>query len=266
MAKWGTLKDKVIIITGMTQNIGKDIYQEFAAEGATVIGCGRSAEKGEKVCAEVIANGGKAEFYHVDVCDEDGVKAMIEAVAAKYGRIDGLVNNAAAYGPYGAIPTTDLTAADMRVSFDTCVIGTFLMTKYVGKEMVKAQSGRIVDILSIFGFKATPVMTPYHVSKAALLMLMKQDALTYGKKGIRVNGVAPGSIIGAESWPGYVSYYGVNTVEEAKEVHKKNVVNSNTLGRWGEPEEIAAAVRFFLAEDDFCNGAVINCDGGSYIM
>lgn len=266
MSKWGTLKDKVIIITGTTQNIGKGIYQEFAAEGAIVIGCGRQAEKGKAACDEVIAAGGTAEFYVLDVCDEVAVKSMVEDVAAKYGRIDGLVNNAAAYGPFGPIPTTDLTADDMRASFETCVIGTFLMTKYVAKEMLKVQRGRIVDILSIYGFKADSVMTPYHVSKAALLMLMKQDALTYGKQGLRVNGVAPGSIIGDESWPSYVTYYGVNTVEEAKEAHKKNIANANTVGMWGEPTDIASAVRFFLAEDDFCNGAVINCDGGAYIM
>lgn len=266
MAKWGTLKDKVIIITGMTQNIGKGMYQQFAEEGAIVVGTGRRAEVGERIRDEEIAKGYKAEFYPVDVRDEAAIAAMVEDVVKKYGRIDGLVNNAAAYGPYGAIPTTDLTVENMRESFDTCVIGTFLMTKYVAREMVKVQSGRIVDILSIYGLKNGMQMTPYHVAKAAETMMMKQDAYFYGKQGLRVNGVAPGSIIGDESWAGYVSYYGVNTVEEAQEKHKENIKNANLVGKWGTPEDIAAAVRFFLAEDDFCNGAVLSSDGGSWIV
>lgn len=265
MKNLNTLKDKVIIISGTTQGIGASMIKTFADEGAIVIGCGRQAEKGQKVVDEILAAGGRAEFVPCSIIEEEQVKSLVNHVMEKYGRIDGLVNNAAAFGPYGNIPSVDLTAEQMRAPFETCVVGTFLMTKYVAAEMLKVGYGRIVDILSIHGFRCSLDMTPYHVAKAALFMLMKQDALNYGRHGVLVNAVAPGSIIADDSWPGYAKYLNVETIEEAQAIQKERLKYNNTMGCYGNPDDISAATRFFLCEGNFCSGAVINADGGAYI-
>ncbi len=265
MAALETLNNRVVIISGAAQNIGAHMLKKFAEEGAIAIGCDLQGEKVEKVCEEIREKGGTAFSYSVDVTNEDDITKMVDDVIKKYGRIDCLVNNAASGGIGGPIPTTDLTQEQFMLPFKVNVLGTFLMTKHVAKEMVKAKAGRIVDIISVAGFVNSPTMTPYRVSKAALLMLMKQDAVSYGKYGIRVNGVAPGSIVGPESWSGYKTFYHVDTEEEAKKIHEENAKHINLVGRYGVPEDIARAVHYFLAEDDFCNGAVINEDGGAII-
>lgn len=265
MGNTGTLRDKVVIITGASQNIGADMLMTFGQEGAIVVGCARRGDKVESYCEKIRAAGGRADAYSVDVTNEEQVADMVAKVVEKYGRIDCLVNNAASSGIKGPVATTDLTAEDFMFPFRINVLGTFLMTKYVAREMVKAKSGRIVDIISVAGFVNSPTMTPYRVSKAALYMLMKQDAVAYGKHGIRVNGVAPGSIVGPESWSGYKNFYCVDTEEEAKRIHTEKAKSLNLVGRYGVPEDITKAVHFFLAEDDFCNGAILNEDGGAFI-
>jgi len=256
-----TLKDKVVLITGTAQNIGKTMLREFAADGAIAIGVDIQTEKGEAVAAEIRSEGNVAEFYDLDIRCEERVELVINEIVAKHGRIDCLVNNAASYGSFGG--TLDSTLEEHVSCIDTILFGTFLMTKYAVPHMIANGGGSIVNIGSVHGVESSKDMTSYHVAKAGLIMQTKQDAIYYGPQNIRVNAVIPGTIIGEESRPGYMQYLNVDTIEEAQKLTRESMRDVSPLGRWGETSEVAAAVRFFLTDGTYCEGACLVADGGS---
>ncbi len=159
----GRLEGRIAIITGSTYGIGESIARVFAEEDAVSIITGRSQEEGRKCAERILSDGGKAEYYPLDVTDEDRVSEVIDTVYDRYGKIDILVNNAGISGPNK--PTHEYSLQEWEWVFKVNVTGSFLCTKYVVLYMKKQKSGNIVYISSIYGIIGAPDVPAYQGCK-----------------------------------------------------------------------------------------------------
>jgi NAD(P)-dependent dehydrogenase (short-subunit alcohol dehydrogenase family) len=255
----GLLDGKVAIVTGSTRGIGEATARLLAKEGAVSIITGRTEEAGKKVTQEIVSAGGKAEYYSLDVTDEQNVKKVIDAVYNKYGSVDILVNNAGITGPNK--PTHEYTKEEWENVFKVNVTGPFLCTKYVVPYMKKEKGGNIIYISSIYGIVGAPDVPAYHATKAAVRIMAKIDALLYTKDNIRVNSIHPGYI-----WTSMVQNF-IN--DQAKktgssiEELKKNMDSMQPIGHIGEPMDIAYGVLYLVSKEaKFVTGSELVIDGG----
>ncbi|MGB3944844.1 MAG: SDR family oxidoreductase, partial [Methanothrix sp.] len=161
----GRLEGRTAIVTGSTYGIGEAIAKVLAAEGAISIITGRTEDEGERVAGEIRSAGGAAEYYHLDVTDEEEVAEVTRAVYEKHGRIDILVNNAGIGGPRK--PTHEYTREEWERVFDVNVTGAFLCSKNTIPYMKKGGGGNIVYISSIYGIVGSQDNPAYHATKAA---------------------------------------------------------------------------------------------------
>jgi 3alpha(or 20beta)-hydroxysteroid dehydrogenase len=242
----GRLQDKVAIITGGARGMGEATVRLFAREDAKVVIADLLEDEGKALAAEL---GGDAMFQRLDVSDEGGWSALVEAVMARHGRIDALVNNAAvvAFGPI-----TTLTVEQIDRVLGINVKGAMLGLKHVGGVMCAAGRGAIVNISSVDGMRGVNSLSLYSSSKWAVRGLTKSAAMEFGHQGVRVNSVHPG---------------GVNTSmgnPQALEGAAMNVGYERVpLQRIGEPEEIAAASLFLCSDEaSYVCGAELSVDGG----
>ncbi len=246
------LTNKVAVITGATDGIGKAIALTFAKEGAKVVMIGRDETKG-KTALEEVKKCGQAVFIKTDVSDSSQVKRMIERAAQEFGRIDVLVNNAAVC-PAGTVLSTSEETWDYVI--DLNLKGVFLCSKYAIPYMQKNGGGAIVNVGSINSLMAMENEAAYDASKGGVLMLTKATALDFAKANIRVNCILPGAIettmlrasLGTSPDPAKARQW---------------ITSKHPVGRVGEPREIAE-VALFLASDSssFVTGAAIPVDGG----
>lgn len=250
---------KVAIVTGSTYGIGEAIAKVLAQEGAVSIITGRTQEEGKKSVQQIVQAGGKADYYPLDVTNEERVKEVARAVYEKYGRIDILVNNAGIAGPNK--PTHEYTRAEWEKIFDVNVTGAFLCTKYVVPYMQRQKSGNIVYISSIYGIIGAPDVPAYHATKAANRVMAKIDALLYAKDNIRVNSVHPGFI-----WTPMVENF---LKEQSKktgasiEELRKGLDSMHPIGHIGEPDDIAYGVLYLVSDEaKFVTGTELIIDGG----
>jgi NAD(P)-dependent dehydrogenase (short-subunit alcohol dehydrogenase family) len=253
------IEGRVAIVTGSTYGIGEAIAKVLANEGAISIITGRTEDEGRKSVEDIKSEGGKAEYYPLDVTKETRVKEVADAVYEKYGRIDILVNNAGIAGPNK--PTHEYTEKEWNWIFQVNVTGAFLCTKHVVPYMIKQKSGNIVYISSIYGIIGAPDIPAYHATKASNRVMAKIDALLYAKDNIRVNSVHPGFI-----WTPMVENF-------LKEQSKKsgisvddlrNVLDSrHPIGHIGEPNDIAYGVLYLVSDEaKFVTGSELIIDGG----
>lgn len=241
--------DKVVLITGASRGIGSEVVKVFANNNYNVVINYNNSEKEAIKLKEEIEN-----KYHVtalsikcDISNELDVKNMVEKVIDEFGHIDVLINNAGI-----AIDTTfeDKTVENFRKILDTNLIGTFIVSKYVGKYMLENKSGVIINVASTNGIDTIyPESLDYDASKAGVISLTKNLALQYAPY-IRVNAVAPG-------W--------VNT-DMNKELDQNFIDKEKEkilLNRFASPKEIAKVI-YFLATPDasYINSEVIRIDGG----
>lgn len=255
----GRVEGRVAIVTGSTYGIGEAIAKVLAKEGAISIITGRTQDEGKKCVQEIVEAGGRAEYYPLDVTDEERVKEVARAVDEKYGKIDILVNNAGIAGPNK--PTHEYTRAEWEKVFDVNVTGAFLCTKYVVPYMQKQKSGNIVYISSIYGIIGAPDVPAYHATKAANRVMAKIDALLYARDSIRVNSVHPGFI-----WTPMVE----NFLKEQSERTGKSVAELrkgldalHPIGHIGEPDDIAFGVLYLVSDEaKFVTGTELIIDGG----
>ncbi len=237
----GRLDGKVAVITGAASGIGEQCALRFKREGAEVFG----------IDVQKPADDLKIEFREVDVRDEDAVRAAVEAAVERFSRIDVVVNAA---GVAGGGPVHELDVADWDRVLDINLKGTFLFCKHVVRAMMGQGSGSIINIASIEGLEALAGASAYNASKGGVVLLTKEMSLDYGPQGVRVNCICPGMIdtpmTAALKSPG-----AEHTRDTFREYH--------SLGRFGKPEEIAAAA-LFLASDDasFVHGSALVVDGG----
>ncbi len=249
------LKDKVAIVTGGALGIGRAASYQLAREGAHVVITDILDEKGKKVRDEIIHEGNKAEYLHLDVSSEKNVVDVFSKVNGDHEKIDILVNNAGISGANK--PTHELSEEEWQQVFDINEKGVFLCTKHVIPYMKKQGKGSIINMSSIYGIISAPDIPPYHASKGAVRIMTKTDALLYAKDNIRVNSVHPGFI-----WTPLVEKMGEES-EEGVDKFRENLDAMHPLGHIGEPDDIAFGI-VYLASDEakFLTGSELVIDGG----
>jgi len=250
------VKDKVCIVTGAALGIGQACARRLAEEGARTALFDVLDAEGEALARELRASGTDAGYWHVDVSSEASVASAIEAVVARFGGVDVLVNNAGIAGPNK--PTHELTVEEWDRVQAVNVRGVFLGTKHAIPCMQRAGRGSIINLSSIYGLVGAPDVPPYHASKGAVRLMTKTDALLYAPDAIRVNSIHPG-YIRTPMVEHHLRDSGATDLEAALE----EVGRLHPLGHLGEPDDIAWAV-VYLASDEskFMTGSEVVIDGG----
>jgi 3-oxoacyl-[acyl-carrier protein] reductase len=243
-----TLTDRVAIVTGGSRGIGRAISLALASAGATVVVNYRgNTAAAEETLAAIAAMGGKAIAIQADVANSDDVKRLFSEVNTAYGRIDILVNNAGITRDTLMMRMKD---EDWDAVIDTNLKSQFLTTKAAISPMVRARSGRIINITSVVGLMGNAGQANYAAAKAGIIGFTKSVAREIGSRSVTVNAVAPGFI--DTELTAVLS-------EDMREALKKQI----PLGRLGSPEDVAGLV-VFLASDQasYITGQTFNCDGG----
>jgi 3-oxoacyl-[acyl-carrier protein] reductase len=242
------LQDKVSIITGAGQGIGRATAVRFARDGARVAVCDINQGAIDATLAEIREAGGVGLGFHVDVTDTASIARMVEAVMAAWGRIDTLVNNA---GIVADARLQKMTDDQFDRVIDVNLKGVYNCTRAVVDIMVAQNSGCILNASSIVGLYGNFGQTNYSATKGAVIAMVKTWARELGRKGIRANAVCPGFIE-------------TPILESMPEKIVKMMEERVPLGRLGRPEEIAATYAWLASDDaSYVNGAVIEVSGGA---
>jgi 3-oxoacyl-[acyl-carrier protein] reductase len=239
--RFASLEGKTALVTGGSRGIGRAIALELARAGADVTLSYRSGkDEAEAVAAEA---GAGARAVEADVVDPEQAKALVETV----GELDILVNNAGVTRD-GLIAR--MSDEDWRVVIDTNLGGVFHTCRAAARGMMKRRTGSIVNISSIVGLHGNPGQTNYSASKAGIIGFTKALARELGTRGVRANVVAPG-------------YIDTRLTQVIAEEMRELMLANTPLGRFGEPEDVAGAVRFLCSEQaSFITGEVLLVDGG----
>ncbi|MGC1308906.1 MAG: glucose 1-dehydrogenase [Phormidesmis sp.] len=252
-----TLKDKVVLITGGGQGIGRATALAFAKSGSKVVIGNRNQEKGERVVADISSMGGEAVFKQTDVTHADDVAALTALTVKRFGRLDIAFNNAGVMHP--ALPTDQLSDDDFQFVMNVNVRGVWLGMKHQIPAMLANNGGSIINTASVLGLTAVPNNAAYVASKHAVLGLTKVAALEYGAKGIRVNAVSPALTNTNMAKEGLLK--GDTELERSQAM--KAAIAAHPIGRLAEPEDIASAVLWLAGENSsFVLGQSITVDGG----
>ena len=244
--------DKVIIVTGGSNGMGKYMAKKFVAEGAQVVITGRDLDRLKAAQEEI---GDRAHSFQMDVRNVESVEAMVAFADSKFGRIDGLVNNAA--GNF-IVRAEDLSPNGWKSVIDIVLNGTFYCSSAVGKYWIdKGQKGSILNMLATYAWDAGPGVVHSAAAKAGVMSLTRTLAVEWGRQyGIRVNGIAPGPIDRTG---------GAEKLWESEEAAKRTLA-SIPLGRLGQPEEIAELAAFIMSDKaSYMNGEIVTLDGGQWL-
>jgi NAD(P)-dependent dehydrogenase (short-subunit alcohol dehydrogenase family) len=240
-------QDKVVVVTGAAQGIGEAYAKALASEGASVVVADINAEAGEQVAKQIEADGGTARFFACDVSSAESANALVEAVTAEYGGIDGLVNNAAIYGTMQFDLLISVDWDYYRKFMSVNMDGALVMTRAVYPAMQQRGGGSIVNQSSTAAYLYSGF---YGLAKAGVNGLTQQLAPELGGLKIRVNAIAPGP-----------------TDTEATRTQAgdaaKDLVKNLALKRMGQPEDMVGACLFLLSEESsWITGQIIAVDGG----
>lgn len=242
----GSMAGQVALVTGASRGIGSAIARELAAAGAeVVVNYAQSPEAAAQVVESITEQGGKAWAHQANVAEEAEVEAMVGAIVARSGQLDVLVNNAGI--------TRDgllmrMKTADWQNVIHLNLTGCFLTTRAVSKLMLKARSGRIINITSVVALMGNPGQANYSAAKAGLIGLTRSNAAEFASRGVTVNAVAPGFIAS----------------EMTANLDQEPILRAIPLGRMGLPQEVAGVVRFLAADPAaaYITGQVLQVDGG----
>ncbi len=247
------LKDKVVIVTGASQGIGRAAAQIFAQEGAKVVVVDVKVQGGEETVRIIRESGGEATFVEADVSKEDQVQTMVNVTLKTYGRLDCAFNNAGVEAGQALTPLIDSPVEEFDRLISVNLRGIFLCLKYEIPAMLKTGSGAIVNTSSVAGLVGFQLSAPYVASKHGVIGLTKAAALDYATSGIRVNAICPG----VTRTPMVDALIGGDKELEAM------IVGVHPMGRVASPEEIAqTAVWLCSNEASFITGVALAVDGG----
>ena len=241
------LTNKVAIITGASQGIGKGMAETFSKAGAHVACVSRNKDNLKSVADSLIENGGAASFYTCDVSSLDAFQNTIKEIVENHGSVDILVNNA---GVCKDKLIMRMSEDDWNKVIKINLNGAFNGIKAVSQIMIKQRAGRIINISSIVGLIGNPGQANYAASKAGLIGLSKSAAKELAPRGITVNAIAPG-------------YIATDMTDQITDQAKENLITKIPLGRIGSPSDIAASA-LFLASDEagYITGQTLTVDGG----
>lgn len=246
------LAGRVVLITGSSRGIGAEVAARAAVEGATIAVHYRTFPDGaEKTAERVRATGGEADVFHADLREGDQAEALVGQVIGRFGRIDGLVNNAGLtqVGPFLEIEPgewREVIATDLTAAFHTC--------RAALPSMVERGNGAIVNVCSRLAQMGIAETAAYSAAKAGLLGLTRSLAREFGPRGVRVNAVAPGMTVTDM------------TADLAETEEGQRRLRDMPLGRFGRADEVAEAVVFLLSDaSSLFLGQTLNPNGGGYM-
>ena len=244
-------ENQVAIVTGAGRGIGHAIAVRLAKEGARVASVSRSEGNAQRTADEINASRpDAAKSYAVDVADPAAVQETSAKILQDFGRVDILINNA---GVTRDGLSMRMSMEDWDTVIDTNLKGAFVFCQAVMRSMIKQRSGRIINIASIAGLTGNAGQANYAASKAGLIGLTKTLARELASRGITVNAVAPGFIV-------------TDMTDVLSDQIKEAILPRIPLGKFGEGEDIAAAVAFLAApEAKYITGQVLTVDGGMVI-
>jgi gluconate 5-dehydrogenase len=243
------LKGKRALITGGTHGLGMAIGKGLAEAGAALIINGHSPDRMEAALAEYHKHGISAEGVLFDVTQQGLVRNAIDNLE-QHGPIDILINNAAIIK---RIPALDMEATDFREVIDVNLVAPFIVSREVGRHMVKRKAGKIINMCSMMSELGRNTVSAYAAAKGGLKMLTRNLATEWAKYNIQVNAIGPGYFATEQTAPIRVGGHPFNEF----------IINRTPAGRWGNPEDLAGTAVFLSsAASNFVNGQVIFVDGG----
>lgn len=244
------LTGKVAIVTGGSRGIGKEMAEGLAEAGARLMLCARRAEWLDETVQEFLDRGFDVAGMTCDVSKPDEAQAVVDAAVEKFGIVDVLINNAGI--SWGAMPE-DMHLEKWQHVLNVNLTGCFLFAQAAGRQMLKQQSGSIINIASIAGLTSSangPFYAGYVASKAGLIGLTRELAASWGRKGIRVNAIAPG-------------FFHSRLADAVIDIYERSIQENNVIPRVGSEGELKGVV-VFLASDasSYITGQTIAVDGG----
>jgi gluconate 5-dehydrogenase len=247
------LSGRVAIVTGGSRGLGLEMAEGLAEAGARLYLCARRQEWLTPAIAELRGRGFTASGALADVANPAHVQAVVDGAVAAYGQIDILVNNAGV--TWGEEPEK-MPLDKWQKVIDTNLTGAFLFAQAAGRKMIERQDGRIINIASVAGLSGSvtgPHYAAYAASKAGLMGLTRELAASWGRKGIRVNAVAPG-------------FFHSRLADPAIALVEPRIQALSPLGRVGAPGELKGVVVFLAADaSSYMTGQTIVVDGGGTI-
>ena len=245
-----TLKDRVAVVTGASQGIGRATAELLAERGARVVLAARNAEKLAALEAEIRQKGGQALAVTMDVAKEDQIKTGFARALEHFGHVDILVNNAGIARDQLAVR---LKRADWDAVLETNLTGAHLCIQQALPGMLRQRYGRIINVTSVVAQTGNPGQVNYVASKAGLIGLTKALAVEVASRNITVNAVAPGFIISPMTEP-------------LSDKVKQALIERIPLGRMGTDREVASCIAFLASEEaGYITGHVLDINGGLYL-
>jgi gluconate 5-dehydrogenase len=247
------LTGKTAIVTGGSRGIGAEMAEALAEAGANLMLCARREEWLNETIEEFRGKNFTVKGKVCDVSKPEDVQAVVDATVQTFGKVDILINNAGI--SWGAMPE-DMPLAQWQKVIDVNLTGCFLFAQSVGREMLKNNNGSIVNIASIAGISSSangPFYAGYVASKAGLIGLTRELAASWGRRGIRINAIAPG-------------FFHSRLADAVIDIYERSIQETNVIPRIGEAGELKGAA-VFLASDasSYVTGQTIIVDGGMTI-
>ena len=244
------LSGKNALITGGTHGLGMAMAETLAQAGALLVITGTTPSKMEEALNYYHSKGYNAKGYLFDVTNEENAAKFVELITQEVGNIHILVNNA---GIIKREPAISMPVSDFRKVIDVDLVGPFIMSQLVARQMIERREGKIINICSMMSELGRNTVSAYAAAKGGLKMLTKNLATEWAKYNIQVNGIGPGYFATSQTEPIRVDGHPFNDF----------IISRTPAGRWGNPEDLGGTIVFLASKaSDFVNGQIIYVDGG----